>query len=254
MINETIFAAGARPSLAAHRLTPRDLERWANFTPSRVEGVVLVAIGIAAAIVTFKGVLLLGLPKGMDFLYAVGASGLALTIAPVLAMGHVNKAIRRLFPTAARVDGFLREWESETIRRRQASVVRWQTLSGREFELALADVLKRLGYSVDVTPYSRDGGVDLVVRRDGVTWLVQCKATRSAVGVGAMRDLYGALTASSANAAVLAATSGVTSGAVKFARGKPLGVLAMKDLLALADGRDILAAMWERPHTRAERT
>jgi len=51
-----------------------------------------------------------------------------------------------------------------------------------------------LGYSVEVTGGSSDGGVDLVVKKDGKTSLVQCKNYRvSKVSLSMVRDFYGAI-------------------------------------------------------------
>ncbi len=48
-------------------------------------------------------------------------------------------------------------------------------LSPREFELACAELFRSLGYQVRVSPPQGDKGADLVVTRDGVRGIVECK-------------------------------------------------------------------------------
>ena len=48
-------------------------------------------------------------------------------------------------------------------------------LNPREFELACAELFRSLGYHVKVTPPQSDKGADLVVMREGVRGIVECK-------------------------------------------------------------------------------
>ena len=93
------------------------------------------------------------------------------------------------------------------------------SLSPRKFEEVVAELLSRLGYSVDLTPTSADGGFDMyAARKDGLgrfPYLVECKryAPSQKVGVQIVRSLYGVVQQKRANAGIIATTSFFTKGA-----------------------------------------
>jgi hypothetical protein len=111
----------------------------------------------------------------------------------------------------------------------------WLALPGVRFEKELALLFEKSGYDVQLTPWSGDGGIDIQLRKEGRTTIVQCKATNKPCGPGVMRELYGALQASGAHAAILASVAGVTEGAREFAEGKPLAVLELADVIRMQD-------------------
>lgn len=94
--------------------------------------------------------------------------------------------------------------------------------TGLELEERVAVLLRGRGWSVEQTPRSRDGGIDLIARRTdevGIeqTLYVQCKDHARAVGVEVVRELVGVLPAGSTVQGVLVATSGVTADAAALA-------------------------------------
>ena len=122
--------------------------------------------------------------------------------------------------------------EAERARRRTL-VEYWMSLSGLEFELEMANLYARLGYRVESTPTSGDQGIDLVLRKDGRTTVVQCKSHKSPVGPAVVRELFGSMVASGANGAILACTGGFTKGAVEFAQGRPITLVSAEDIVTL---------------------
>ena len=68
-------------------------------------------------------------------------------------------------------------------------------MSWHEFELLAAEAFRRSGYAVEETGGAvADGGVDLVLYKDGEQTLVQCKHWRDRqVGVRVVRELYGVM-------------------------------------------------------------
>ncbi|MDB6141827.1 MAG: Restriction endonuclease [Pseudomonas sp.] len=97
-------------------------------------------------------------------------------------------------------------------------------ITWREFELLVGEALRHRGFSVQETGGNGpDGGVDLVARKDGEKYLVQCKQWRSLqVGVPTVRELYGAMAAEGATGGFVI-TSGRFSGPAKqFASGRNL--------------------------------
>src|ERR1017187_1812152 len=78
--------------------------------------------------------------------------------------------------------------------RRQRVYADLAALSWVQFEEVIADAFHRHGYRVRETGGRNqpDGGVDVVLQRDGETTIVQAKHWRSdRVGVALVRELYG---------------------------------------------------------------
>jgi restriction system protein len=102
------------------------------------------------------------------------------------------------------------------------SVSTLNKMSWQEFEILVSEAFRRGGYSVTETGGGgADGGVDLVLRKDGEKYLVQCKQWRAyKVGVTTIRELYGVMAAEGA-AGGFVVTSGVfTQEAKSFAEGR----------------------------------
>jgi len=94
--------------------------------------------------------------------------------------------------------------------------------TGLELEERCASILRSNGWSVETTPRSRDGGVDLIATRFDEIGLeqklyIQCKDHARPVGVEAVRELLGVIPVGSAIRAVLAAPGGVAANAARLA-------------------------------------
>jgi HJR/Mrr/RecB family endonuclease len=93
------------------------------------------------------------------------------------------------------------------------------SLSSRNFEKLIARLLADQGYSVQLTPAQKDGGVDVIARLDlptgPILTLVECKkySAKNPVSVGIVRGLYGVLGARNATNAMIATTSYFTKNA-----------------------------------------
>ena len=97
--------------------------------------------------------------------------------------------------------------------------------TGLELEDRVAELLKTRGWTVDRTPLSHDGGIDLIARRTdevGIeqTLYVQCKDHARPVGVEVVRELIGVLPAGSTIQGVLAAPAGTTGDATALAKAR----------------------------------
>jgi Restriction endonuclease len=123
-------------------------------------------------------------------------------------------------------------WELQT----QAAY--WRSLSGRAFEAALAQLFRRAGYEVSLTPVTGDKGIDLEIRRGNRRIIVQCKATQRPIGPAVVRELYGTLSACNADLAILASVGGVTVGVRQFAEGKPIAIVTLTEILSFHHGQD----------------
>jgi len=132
----------------------------------------------------------------------------------------------------------IRRWEfrkrrmaSDELRKQQEW---WRGIDGQGFELGVAKVLIDKGYSVKHTGSSwGDEGVDLILVKDSKKTIIQCKAHKSYVSAGFVRELYGTLMHQKADEAWLVVTSGFYVGARTFAFGKPIKLLTAWDLMKL---------------------
>lgn len=116
-----------------------------------------------------------------------------------------------------------------------------QNISWREFEALVGENFRRQGYSVSETGGNGpDGGVDLVLRKDGEKYLVQCKQWRALkVGVPVIREFLGALIAEGAVGGFVVCAGTFTAEAKSFAQGRNIHLVEGRELerwIAL-DGR-----------------
>lgn len=99
---------------------------------------------------------------------------------------------------------------------------RLYSLTPREFEELIAELLLREGYKVHLTQVTRDGGKDLLVCSNTVVgehlYLVECKryAPHHRVGVSVVRELYGVVNHQGATAGLVVTTSSFTPEALAF--------------------------------------
>jgi restriction system protein len=116
-------------------------------------------------------------------------------------------------------------------------------MSWREFELLVGEVYRQQGYRVEETGGSGpDGGVDLILRRNGETVLVQCKRWKesSKVGAPAVRQLLGAVMRDRATRGIFVTCSGFTAEAIAEMRGQPIELVdgaALLELVKQAQGQ-----------------
>lgn len=127
--------------------------------------------------------------------------------------------------------------EAARHRRLAYDVDAMHAMEGDEFEQLCGDYFATLGYTVDFTPQSGDGGIDLVLTRDGGLAVAQCKRTRKPVGEPVVRDLFGALHHTGADEAFLCASSGFTPAAQSWAEGKPLVLIHGDEIVSTLRGR-----------------
>ena len=116
-----------------------------------------------------------------------------------------------------------------------------ENMSHREFEYFVAEIFKKLGFSVKVTKATRDGGADIIATKSipfPYTLLVECKHWRPEhkVDVSVVRSVYGVQVANQANQSVIVTSSQFTRDARKFAEER-------KSLMALWDIDDLLKLM-----------
>jgi len=101
-----------------------------------------------------------------------------------------------IFNYTAAISAF-HAWRRGELLDRQTSVNSIMAISWKDFEYLVSEAYRRQGYSVqENTGGGADGGIDLVLNKDGNRLLVQCKNWRSRkVGVTTIRELFGVVTA-----------------------------------------------------------
>lgn len=118
---------------------------------------------------------------------------------------------------------------------RQTSLESLRQTPWKQFEFLVAEAYRRQGYAVEYSlGRGADGGVDLILRRDGRMALVQCKQWKTySVGAPVIREMFGLLTAEHADEVIIITSGDFTREARNFSEGKPIQLLDGRQLLAL---------------------
>lgn len=137
----------------------------------------------------------------------------------------------------------LRPPQKQTTRASGAQAPRYGEMTGREFEVFVERLFRDLGYETELTQESRDGGVDVIARRDDVvgmttTLYIQCKNHASPIGVEVVRAIAGVVPVGDpgGRAAVICPT-GFSTEAMRFAEDRGIQLLdssRLAELLARA--------------------
>ncbi len=100
-------------------------------------------------------------------------------------------------------------------------------MSWQEFEMLVGEAYRRKGYSVAETGgRGADGGIDLILSKDGEKVLVQCKQWKTyKVGVTVIRELYGVMAAEGATGGIVVTSGEYTQEAKSFAEGKKIDLI-----------------------------
>ena len=123
-------------------------------------------------------------------------------------------------------------------------------MSWQEFEQMVGEWFRRQGYAVvEAGGGGADGGVDLVLRKNGEKFLVQCKQWRSTkVGVSVVRELYGVMAAERATGGFVVTSGSFTDDAQNFARGRNVQLLDGKTIVRMLESMSTT----RRPQARTE--
>lgn len=95
-------------------------------------------------------------------------------------------------------------------------------LTGTEFEIVMTEIYNKLGYKVERTQSTRDGGKDIIIRKPEILgdfiYYVECKKheAKDPIGVGIIRSFVGTVNTDRVNGGILATTSYFSRDAKKF--------------------------------------
>ncbi len=154
-------------------------------------------------------------------------------LAPILAL---------VFLICAALAAF-NSWRKGSLFDRQTDISSIRLIDWRKFEELVAEAYRRKGFHVTETGGGgADGGVDLVIKKDGKMLLVQCKHWRvDQVGVKIVRELYGVVAAQGATGGIVISSGRFTQEAKDFAAGKQL---------ELVDGSGLVRMITEVKNTQ----
>lgn len=110
-----------------------------------------------------------------------------------------------------------------------------RAMSWQAFEVLVGEAFRRQGYAVEETGLGgADGGIDLVLRKQGQIILVQCKQWRTRqVSVKVVREMFGLLAHHAANAVIVVSIGDYTADARQFIQGKPIELINGEQLLSM---------------------
>lgn len=103
------------------------------------------------------------------------------------------------------------------------------SMDGASFEDLISNLLIKMGFVVEQTKKTADGGIDIYAYSDepiiSGKYVIQCKRSTAPISESVIRDLYGVMTAEKANKGILITNSRFTSPSITFAEKKPIELI-----------------------------
>ena len=104
-------------------------------------------------------------------------------------------------------------------------------MTGREFEEFLAIYFGKFGYDVTLTPQTQDYGADLVLRKNGVTTIIQAKRSSKPVGIKAVQEVASAIKHYNADEAIVITNNRFTENAFDLANSNKVELRGREELI-----------------------
>lgn len=161
----------------------------------------------------------------LGFLFVRGAGGLLAPLAPACLVACWLAALVSFVKARKRSELFDRQTGLDTL----------TAMSWREFEMLVGEAFRRQGYLVEETGLGgADGGIDLILRKNGSTELVQCKQWRSRqIKPAVVREMWGLVDHHRADGAKIVCVGEFTQDAAAFAQGKAIELISGTHLLSM---------------------
>lgn len=120
----------------------------------------------------------------------------------------------------------------------QSGIESIRDMSWQDFELLVGEAFRRKGFVVrENGGGGADGGIDLVLTKNGKKSIVQCKRWKTfSIGVPLIRELYGVMTSERANDCIFVSSGNYTAEARLFAEDKPIWLIDGSELLEMVAG------------------
>jgi len=121
---------------------------------------------------------------------------------------------------------------------KQSGIESIRDMSWQDFELLVGEAFRRKGFEVrENGGGGADGGIDLVLTKNGKKSIVQCKRWKTfSIGVPLIRELYGVMTSERANDCIFVSSGNYTAEARLFAEDKPIWLIDGSELLEMVAG------------------
>lgn len=111
-----------------------------------------------------------------------------------------------------------------------------QSMDPFKFEDYIAAIYKKLGYSVEQTKKTGDGGKDIIIKKGGKTYFVECKRYQKPIDAHKMRDFIGACAIGGPNIkGIYVTTSSFTKDAEQAAKQQGIQLIYGEKLTDLID-------------------
>ncbi|MBQ6297542.1 MAG: restriction endonuclease [Selenomonadaceae bacterium] len=91
-----------------------------------------------------------------------------------------------------------------------------RNMNPRDFEVFMANIFSDNGYSITITKYTCYGGKDIIIKKNGITFYVECKHWESAVGRPELQKLVGATVGSAVSDLIFISTGGFNVNAMNY--------------------------------------
>ena len=128
--------------------------------------------------------------------------------------------------------------ESERLYREQlADLRRLRDMDPLEFELVVCRMFEKLGYRVEHTPFTNDGGKDALMWRNGTKCVLECKRYREGNHVGRpeLQKFFAAMKEERASWGVFVTTSSFTDTAKEYSKKSGLELVSGEGLAQLME-------------------
>lgn len=113
---------------------------------------------------------------------------------------------------------YLRLFYRNTCQKGDWDIRELDDISGIDFETLTCDILAANGFDIaENTQASVDFGVDVLARRDGISYAIQCKRYQAPVGIDAVQQIYAGRTYYECHVAVVLTNQYFTANARKLA-------------------------------------
>ena len=112
---------------------------------------------------------------------------------------------------------------------------RLREISPRAFENLVSTLFRKMGYSVEQTPYTNDRGRDAIARKGGKVYVIECKryARDNNAGRRDLQILHSAMTEEAAAGGFFVTTGKFAKTAKEFVKGKKIELVDEKRLAEL---------------------
>jgi hypothetical protein len=129
--------------------------------------------------------------------------------------------------------GIARDCENATLWQEKSF---WLKLDGWQYENEVAKLFRQCGYNAKVTKGSGDGGVDIILKKDGITTYVQCKFYNSnKIPPSCIREFLGVMASDRIfNGILIGGNEGFSASTIEFARKNSIKLMSLDDIIKMS--------------------